>query len=135
MLQGTTRSTLYPGGFVEKIAFSTNGQDLTAVLDPRFGRAERFLIYDIQQKNIQIIENLQGRSAAQGAGIQAAEIIVRAGVDTLVTGHCGPKAFKVLEAAGVDVFNCSAETVDVALQELLAGRLTAAENSDVEGHW
>lgn len=117
------------------IAFSTAGHDLTAALDPRFGRAANFLIYDAVQKSIRIIENQQGRSAAQGAGIQAAETLARAGVDTLVTGHCGPKAFKVLDAAGVKVFNCSAATVNEALNELLAGRLTAAENSDVEGHW
>lgn len=117
------------------IAFTTAGQELAAALDPRFGRAANFLIYDTAQKSTRIIENRQARSAAQGAGIQAAETIVRAGVDTLVTGHCGPKAFKVLDAAGVKVFNCTAATVDEALQELLAGKLTAAENSDVEGHW
>lgn len=120
---------------MKTIAFTTSGQDLAAALDPRFGRAANFLIYDTDQKIPRIIENQQGRSAAQGAGIQAAETIVRAGVDTLVTGHCGPKAFKVLDAAGVKVFNCNAATVAEALQELLAGRLTAAENSDVEGHW
>lgn len=117
------------------IAFTTAGHDLAAALDPRFGRAANFLIYDAVQKSIRIIENQQGRSAAQGAGIQAAETLVRAGVDTLVTGHCGPKAFKVLDAAGVKVFNCSAARVDEALNELLAGRLSAAEHSDVEGHW
>jgi predicted Fe-Mo cluster-binding NifX family protein len=120
---------------VNIIAFTTAGQELTAVLDPRFGRAANFLIYDTDKKDIRIIENTQARNAAQGAGIQAAETVVRAGVDTLVTGHCGPKAFKVLAAAGVKVFNCSAATVDEALHELQAGRLTAAENSDVEGHW
>lgn len=117
------------------IAFTTAGQGLTAALDPRFGRAANFLIYNTEQKSTLIIENGQGRSAAQGAGIQAAETLVRAGIDTLVTGHCGPKAFRVLDAAGVKVFNCSAITVDQALNELLAGRLTAAESSDVEGHW
>lgn len=120
---------------MNKIAFTTAGQELSEALDPRFGRAARFLIYDLQSKSIQVIENQQGRNAAQGAGIQAAETVVKAGVDTLVTGHCGPKAFKVLAAAGVQVFNCNAVTVDEALHELLAGRLTAAENSDVEGHW
>ncbi|MDD2501613.1 MAG: NifB/NifX family molybdenum-iron cluster-binding protein [Geobacter sp.] len=120
---------------MNKIAFSTAGQELSAALDPRFGRAARFLIYDMQLKSVQIIENQQARSAAQGAGIQAAETVVKAGIDTLVTGHCGPKAFKVLNAAGVQVFNCDAATVDEALHALQAGSLTAAAASDVEGHW
>ena len=46
-----------------------------------------------------------------------------------------PYANAQLQVPGVQVFNCNAATVDEALQELLAGRLTAAENSDVEGHW
>ncbi len=104
-------------------------------MDPRFGRAASFLLYDMSQQSFTILENQQARNAAQGAGIQAAETIVRAGVDTLVTGHCGPKAFKVLEAAGVAVFNSTAATVADALEALQAGSLTAAAASDVEGHW
>lgn len=123
------------GGDVNKIAFSTAGYELAAELDPRFGRAARFIVYDCEQKQIEIIENKQGRDASQGAGIQAAETIVLSGVDTLVTGHCGPKAFKVLNAAGVRVFNCNLQKVGDALDALLAGRLTVAEASDVEGHW
>ena len=104
-------------------------------MDPRFGRAASFLLYDMSQQSFTILENQQARNAAQGAGIQAAETIVRAGVDTLVTGHCGPKAFRVLEAAGVAVFNSTAATVADALAALQAGSLTAAAASDVEGHW
>ncbi len=120
---------------MKKIAFTTSGQDLAAEMDPRFGRAARFLIYDVEQKSIQLLENQQARNAAQGAGIQAAETIVRAGVDALVTGHCGPKAFRVLNAAGVVVYNCDAATVEDALTAVQGGSLVPASSSDVEGHW
>lgn len=120
---------------MKKIAFTTTGQDLQADMDPRFGRAPRFLVYDVDRDSIQLIENQQARNASQGAGIQAAETIVKAGVDTLVTGHCGPKAFKVLDASGVKVYNCDASTVAEALDLLRAGKLTVAAVADVEGHW
>lgn len=120
---------------MQKIAFTTSGSSLTAPLDPRFGRAAGFLVYEAATQSVATIGNQQGRSAAQGAGIQAAETLVRAGVDTLVTGHCGPKAYKVLEAAGVAVFNCTCATVDEALNELVAGRLRPASAADVDGHW
>ena len=119
---------------MNKIAFTTSGKDFAAQMDPRFGRAANFLIYDMGHNSIQLIDNQQGRNASQGAGIQAAETVVRAGVDTLVTGHCGPKAFKVLDAAGVAVYNCSVATVEDALAGLLAGSLQAASAADVEGH-
>lgn len=118
-----------------KIAFTTSGTDLDAPLDPRFGRAPRFLIYDLDANVFELIENAQNLGAAQGAGIQSAETILRAGVDALVTGHCGPKAFRVLSAAGIAIYNCGLETVSAALTAYMAGELQAAESADVEGHW
>lgn len=132
---GAAPAYKYKGGLVKKIAFTTSGTDLAAAMDPRFGRAPRFLLYDLEQKSVQLIDNQQSRSAAQGAGIQAAEIVVRAGADVLVTGHCGPKAFRVLDAAGVVVYNCNAATVEEALAALIAGSLQPASAADVEGHW
>lgn len=118
---------------MKRIAFSTLGRDFAAPIDPRFGRAARFLIYDLGHNSIQLIDNQQGRNDVQGAGIPAAEIVVQAGADTLVTGHCGPKAFNVLNAAGVAIYSCDPMTVEDALNGLLSGSLTAASSSDIEG--
>ncbi len=118
-----------------KIAFSTSGVTLDAPLDPRFGRAPRFLLYSMESGSFEIIDNAQNLSAAQGAGIQAAETLLRAGADALVTGHCGPKAFRVLSAAGVAVYNTTAATVHEALTAYKAGELQPADEANAEGHW
>lgn len=118
-----------------KIAFTAAGDGPGAPLDSRFGRAPRFLVYDLESSDWQVFDNAQNLAAVQGAGIQAAETVVRAGARALVTGHCGPKAFRVLKAAGVTVYNCAAPTVAAALAEYQAGRLTPATGADVEGHW
>lgn len=120
---------------MEKIAFTTSGRDLKAAIDPRFGRSQGFLMYTPDTEAIEFLENSQARNSAQGAGIQAAETIVRAGADALVTGHCGPKAFKVLHAAGVKVYNCTLETIEEALSAIRSGSLAPASEADVEGHW
>jgi predicted Fe-Mo cluster-binding NifX family protein len=52
----------------------------------------------------------------------------------VVTGHCGPKAFRVLSAAGVKVYNTDAPTVAEALDRFRAGKLVPADAADVEGH-
>ena len=39
----------------------------------------------------------------QGAGIQAAQTVIGRGAEALITGFCGPKAFRVLTAAKVQV--------------------------------
>jgi predicted Fe-Mo cluster-binding NifX family protein len=74
-------------------------------------------------------------NAAQGAGIQAAERVARLGVESIVTGHCGPKAFQVLSAAGIKVFNTGTESVAAALESYRKGTLKEASTPDVEGHW
>jgi predicted Fe-Mo cluster-binding NifX family protein len=118
-----------------KIALTTSGSNLNAPLDSRFGRAPKFLIYDMERKNFEVIDNTQNLNAAQGAGIQSAQNIARQGAKALVTGHCGPKAFRVLESAGIKIYNTSAATVQEALDLYIAGKLTEAASADVEGHW
>ena len=44
-----------------KIAFSTSGDNLEAPLDPRFGRAPRFLIYDMEADTFEMVDNGQNR--------------------------------------------------------------------------
>jgi len=118
-----------------KIAFSTSGSDLNAPLESRFGRAPKFLVYDLDNASFEVIDNQQNFNAAQGAGIQSAETVIRSGAKALLSGHCGPKAFRVLAAAGVKVYTSDAATVAEALEHFKAGKLKEAGNADVEGHW
>jgi len=118
-----------------KIAFTTSGNLLDSPLDSRFGRAPKFLVYDLDSGTFEVIDNERNLNAAQGAGIQSAETVARLGVKTLVTGHCGPKAFRVLSAAGVQIFNTDAVTVAEALEAYRTGKLVQAGSADVESHW
>lgn len=118
-----------------KLAFTTMGSDLSAALDPSFGRAANFLLFDLENQCVEVVDNRQNIEAAQGAGIQAAQTIVKAGVQALITGHCGPKAFRVLRAAGVKVFNTDAPTIAEALSRFRAGGLIEAQSANIEGHW
>jgi predicted Fe-Mo cluster-binding NifX family protein len=118
-----------------KIVFTTSGNTLQAPLDSRFGRAPKFLVYDLDVNTFEVVDNQQSLNANQGAGIQSAESVARQGAKALVTGHCGPKAFRVLSAAGIKIYNTDVRTVAEALQHYRAGKLTEARSADVEGHW
>lgn len=118
-----------------KIAISTSGDGLDAPVDSRFGRAPRFMIIDSVSRTFSMIDNTQNLNAEQGAGIQSAQHVVDAGVSAVITGHAGPKAFKVLAAAKIDVYLCEGRTIAQALDLLAAGKLTIADSADVEGHW
>jgi predicted Fe-Mo cluster-binding NifX family protein len=116
-----------------RIAFSTPGESLEAPLDTRFGRAPNFLVYDLDSGLAQIVDNGLSRASSQGAGIQAADSVVRAGAGAVVTGHCGPKAYQVLHAAGIRVFTCRAATVGEALEQYRSGALVEQSGADVAG--
>jgi predicted Fe-Mo cluster-binding NifX family protein len=116
-----------------KVAFTTLGTDMSAPLDPRFGRAAYFVIYDLENGTFEAVENHRNLNAVQGAGVQAASAVARLGAENLVTGHCGPKAFSVLDAAGVRIYLTDAPTPAEALARLRSGELQPARAADVEG--
>ena len=118
-----------------KIAFSTSGNDLNAPLDKRFGRAAKFLVYDTETQAFTLVDNTQNMSAAQGAGIQAAQNVAAAGAQAVVSGHCGPKAFRMLSTANIKVYTSNAATVAEALSQFQAGALTELTAANVDGHW
>ena len=118
-----------------KIAFTTAGRTLESPLDPRFGRAPFFLLYDLTSDSFAIHDNAESVAAAQGAGIRAAETVARAGAGAVVTGHVGPKAFRALAAAGVKIHLCAAPTVAAALALYREGKLPESVTPDVQGHW
>jgi predicted Fe-Mo cluster-binding NifX family protein len=118
-----------------KIAVTGQGDSLDDPVDPRFGRAMRFFVFDTETSKLQVIDNTPALDTTQGAGVQAAETLARLGVQAVITGHCGPKAFRVLSGAGITVFNTDAPNVSDALKRFLSGKLTGAQNADVERHW
>lgn len=118
-----------------KIALSADGTDLSARLNPRFGRARHFVMVDSETGRLEVFDNEQNLDLPQGAGIQAGQTIVRNGADVLITGNCGPKAFRVLHKANVQVFVGVDGTLQEALDRFNAGELEPAQEANVQGHW
>jgi predicted Fe-Mo cluster-binding NifX family protein len=119
---------------MKKIAVTSEGPSLDALVDPRFGRAAGFVIVDPESMGTQYIDNGQSQVMAQGAGIQAAELIVRAGANCLLTGYVGPKAFQALAAAGIKVGqNLEGLTVRQAVERFKNGRIEMAQGANRAG--
>ncbi|MBN1575214.1 MAG: NifB/NifX family molybdenum-iron cluster-binding protein [Chitinispirillaceae bacterium] len=118
-----------------KIAVSAQEKSPQSPVDPRFGRAKCFMVYDEGTKTWDAIDNQQNLQAAQGAGIQSAATVVNAGCNVLISGHCGPKAFATLSKAQVAVYAVQGGTVEAAVEAYRSGTLKRLEDADVEGHW
>lgn len=118
-----------------KIAVTSKGTDLDSEVDPRFGRAAYILVVDSETFAFEALDNQSNVNALKGAGIQAASMINDKGAQILLTGFCGPNAFKTLKAANISVANDASGSVREAVKNYLGGRLTLSERANAEGHW
>lgn len=118
-----------------RIAVTSRGDGLSSEVDPRFGRAAKFVVVDTETDAVEVVDNTQNVNAAQGAGIQAGQNVAGLKVDVVLTGHCGPNAFRTLGAAGIKVVTGASGTVAQAVEDFKAGKLEAAGDADVDGHW
>jgi predicted Fe-Mo cluster-binding NifX family protein len=117
------------------IIITAQGESLEAQVDPRFGRAKTIILYNTESKEFHIIDNKQNLNAAQGAGIQAAQTVCNTDAEVLITGNCGPKAFKVLDAAEIAVYVEAKGSVADAIKAFENGELKKSDSANVEGHW
>ncbi len=118
-----------------KIAVSATGNEMASNVDPRFGRAKYFIVVDTETNETTVHDNTQNLNAAKGAGIQAAQNVAGFGVQAVISGNVGPKAFRTLQAAGIKVFLSGSTTVAEAVRKYKAGELKEASGANVEGHW
>lgn len=105
-----------------KVVVTAKGTDLDSGLDPRFGRAENFIVVDTDTMEFELIKN-DGINAMHGAGIQAAQFVSDKGIAVLITGNVGPNAQQTLQAAGVKVYQMTGNTVKDAVEAFIDGKL------------
>ena len=85
-----------------KIAVPTEGDSPADAVGEKFGRCRRYLVLDGVSGETDLIDNA-GSAEDHNAGISSAQLVIGYGVDAVLTGKCGPKALKLLEAAGIEV--------------------------------
>jgi predicted Fe-Mo cluster-binding NifX family protein len=118
-----------------KLAVTSTGTDLEAEVDPRFGRAQYILIVDSESLDFEVLDNKENVNALKGAGIQAATMIGNKGAEVLITGFCGPNAYKILEAASVRVAADAQGTVREVVTAYLDGDLPLIDKPNAQGQW
>jgi predicted Fe-Mo cluster-binding NifX family protein len=82
-------------------------------------------------------ESLENSSAmaAGGAGISTGQMIASKGVEAVLTGNCGPNAYQVLLAAGVQVITGVSGKIRDAIQAYKSGQFQATSQPSVEAHF
>jgi predicted Fe-Mo cluster-binding NifX family protein len=117
-----------------RIAITSEGSTLEARVDQRFGRCPFFLIVNTDDLSFEAIEN-QNALLGGGAGIQSAQMVAGKGITHVLTGACGPNAYQVLAAAGIEVVTgCTGNVRDV-IRQFQGGRFTATGGPNVADHY
>jgi predicted Fe-Mo cluster-binding NifX family protein len=117
-----------------KVAITSQGDNLEASVDPRFGRCAYFIIIDPETEESEAVLN-SSADAMGGAGPQAAQTIADKRVEVVITGNVGPNAFQTLKAANIKAYQVDSGTVKEALEEYKNGKLKELSNSSVSGHF
>ena len=117
------------------VAVTAQSDDPQSDIDPRFGRAQFFHIINTEDGALEVVDNSKSVNTMQGAGIQAAETLSKHKVEVLLTGHCGPKAFRTLNAAGIKIVIGVEGKITDAVDKFKKGEFKYTDSPDVEAHW
>jgi len=130
-----SRMTRSPTGeMYMRIAISATGSALDDEVDPRFGRCQYFIIVDPETMEFEALEN-SNAVAAGGAGISTGQMIAGKGVKVVLTSNCGPNAYQVLSAAGLQVITGVSGKIKDAIEEYKLGTFSATQQPNVADHF
>jgi predicted Fe-Mo cluster-binding NifX family protein len=116
------------------VAVASTGQGSEALVSQVLGRCAVFVLHDTATGSFESCEN-PALGQAGGAGIKAAEHLLRLTVDRVIGVNFGPKAFSVLQASGVQCFRCpDSLNTGEAIRMLAEGKLEQVAVPNAEAH-
>ncbi len=116
-----------------KICVTSQGDNLEAQVDQRFGRCQYFLFIDTETLEFEAVAN-QNVTGMGGVGIQSGQLVAEKQVGVVLTGRVGPNASETLEAAGINVFFDVSGSVKDAVMKYKNGELQASKGPNAEEH-
>ncbi len=106
------------------LMISSQGQDLTSAIEPRFGRCPWLIKYDTETKSFEALTN-PGLHQSGGAGVAASQFVIDQAAEVVISGDFGPNAANALRAGNVKMvlFDGNLDNVDDAIDTYLQGKL------------
>jgi len=107
-----------------KIAVSSTEKHFNGKVSDVFARCPYFVIAEIENEKIQIVETIENKSANQlgQAGISAAQLMAEKNVNTVITKNMGPRALDVLKQFNIAIYYGDGAIKEV-LREFIDGKL------------
>jgi predicted Fe-Mo cluster-binding NifX family protein len=106
-----------------RICVTSQGAELDALMDYRFGRCIYFIFVDLESGEFDAVSN-DALSSAHGAGVRAAQKIASSGAEVVITGSVGPNAYPALQNAGIRIMKADSGTVRSVIESYKEGLLS-----------
>ena len=98
-----------------KLCVTSTGPNLDDELDEEFGHCAYFVVVDPSTMEFTAVVN-EGHNAEMGAGIYAAETVLKLGCEVVITGWVGPHGQKKLASNNVRIIMDEEGTVRQAVE-------------------
>lgn len=110
-----------------KIGIPVEGNSMKTNISQSFGRTDYFLIYNTDTEKADFLDNSAANTQG-GAGIKAAQRIVDAEVDILITPRCGENAADVLNMANIKIYKNIGNSIEENIQALKDNKLNLLQD-------
>ena len=104
---------------------STENKGLDSQMSPVFGRCPYFVIAVIEGGEIKDSKTIENQATMQigGAGITTAQLMGNEGVEVVISGAAGPRAFQVFQQLEIKILQGISGTVRDNIQAYIDGKL------------
>ena len=117
-----------------KLVVTSSGKEgLEGEVDSRFGRAPYFVFVDTTSMEFTVREN-KAVVDSSGAGVAAAQTVLDEGVEGVIAGNFGPKAFDSLKAGQIKLYSISKVTVKEAVNKMQQDELEELSEHTRQAH-
>jgi predicted Fe-Mo cluster-binding NifX family protein len=116
-----------------KVLVSSTGKSVDSPISQVFGRAEFYSLVDTEDLSLETFEN-PARNQSGGAGIQAAQFVLKKNPETIISSNIGPNAFEVLSAGSVPCYSATGGTVREMVEAFNRGDLLKMGTATADSH-
>ncbi len=117
-----------------KICITSQGNDLEAQVDPRFGRCQYFVIVETDTNETDVLGN-PNKDGMGGVGVQSGQFMSEKQVKVVLTGNVGPNAFQTLQAGGIEVITGISGKVKEVVEKYTKGEFKSDQGPSVDSHF
>jgi len=116
-----------------KVIVSSTGKSVDDPISTVFGRTEFYLLVDTGDFTHESFDN-PAANQSSGAGIQAAQFVLKKNPESVISQSIGPNAYEVLTAGSIPCFTASGGTARETVEAFNRGELPMMGAANANSH-